>query len=163
MPDQKQKAESPPKESIPDQKQKEGSSSTDSKQDQKQTEASTGTESTHDNKQTEESTRTESTQQQTQTEESTRTVSAQGGSANVSKYALPYFRHGFYFGVATATLSGVLHAASLTVRKQYWESAREWTGRWDQAPVRTPVNNIEYFPPNFEGLVLGCIDADFCK
>ena len=30
-------------------------------------------------------------------------------------------------------------------------------------PLRTPVNNIEYFPPNFEGLVLGCIDADFCK
>ena len=29
--------------------------------------------------------------------------------------------------------------------------------------VRTPVNSIEYFPPNFEGLVLGCIDADFCK
>ena len=29
--------------------------------------------------------------------------------------------------------------------------------------LRTPVNNIEYFPPNFEGLVLGCIDADFCK
>ena len=29
--------------------------------------------------------------------------------------------------------------------------------------VRTPVNNIEYFPRNFEGLVLGCIDADFCK
>ena len=32
-----------------------------------------------------------------------------------------------------------------------------------QAYIRTPVNNIEYFPPNFEGLVLGCIDADFCK
>ena len=31
------------------------------------------------------------------------------------------------------------------------------------AALRTPVNNIEYFPPNFEGLVLGCIDADFCK
>ena len=31
------------------------------------------------------------------------------------------------------------------------------------ARLRTPVNNIEYFPPNFEGLVLGCIDADFCK
>ena len=31
------------------------------------------------------------------------------------------------------------------------------------APLRTPVNNIEYFPPNFEALVLGCIDADFCK
>ena len=29
--------------------------------------------------------------------------------------------------------------------------------------LRTPVNNIEYFAPNFEGLVLGCIDADFCK
>ena len=29
--------------------------------------------------------------------------------------------------------------------------------------VRTPVNNIEYLPPNFEGLVLGCIDVDFCK
>ena len=29
--------------------------------------------------------------------------------------------------------------------------------------LRTPVNNIEYFLPNFEGLVLGCIDADFCK
>ena len=25
------------------------------------------------------------------------------------------------------------------------------------------VNNIEYFPPNFDGLVLGGIDADFCK
>ena len=31
-----------------------------------------------------------------------------------------------------------------------------------EALLRTPVN-IEYFPPNFEGLVLGCIDADFCK
>ena len=29
--------------------------------------------------------------------------------------------------------------------------------------LRTPVNNTEYFPPNFEGLVLGCSDADFCK
>ena len=28
---------------------------------------------------------------------------------------------------------------------------------------RTRLNNIEYFPPHFEGLVLGCIDADFCK
>ena len=34
---------------------------------------------------------------------------------------------------------------------------------WAQLSVRTPVNTIEYFPPNFEGLVLGCIDADFCK
>jgi len=29
--------------------------------------------------------------------------------------------------------------------------------------IWTPVNNIEYFPPNFEGLILGCIDANFCK
>ena len=29
--------------------------------------------------------------------------------------------------------------------------------------LRTRMNNIEYFSPNFEGLVLGCIDADFCK
>ena len=28
-----------------------------------------------------------------------------------------------------------------------------------EVAVRTPVNNTEYFPPNFEGLVLGCIDA----
>ena len=34
---------------------------------------------------------------------------------------------------------------------------------FQQVVLRTPVNNIEYFPPNFEGLVLGCIDADFCK
>ena len=33
----------------------------------------------------------------------------------------------------------------------------------ERSSLRTPVNNIEYFPPNFEGLVLGCIDADFCK
>ena len=30
-----------------------------------------------------------------------------------------------------------------------------------RSTLRTPVNNIEYFPPNFEGLVLGCIDAYF--
>ena len=29
--------------------------------------------------------------------------------------------------------------------------------------VRTRMNNIEEYQPNFEGLVLGCIDADFCK
>ena len=42
------------------------------------------------------------------------------------------------------------------------------TPLWQPSPpkgshLRTPVNNIEYFSPNFEGLVLGCIDADFCK
>ena len=29
--------------------------------------------------------------------------------------------------------------------------------------VRRQMNNELNFPPNFEGLVLGCIDADFCK
>ena len=40
---------------------------------------------------------------------------------------------------------------------------RAWHAFFEEAQLRTPVNNIEYFPPNFEGLVLGCIDADFCK
>ena len=31
------------------------------------------------------------------------------------------------------------------------------------AAVRSEVNTELNFPPNFEGLVLGCIDADFCK
>ena len=29
--------------------------------------------------------------------------------------------------------------------------------------LRSEVNRELNFPPNFEGLVLGCIDADFCK
>ena len=29
--------------------------------------------------------------------------------------------------------------------------------------LRTRLNHELNFPPNFEGLVLGCIDADFCK
>ena len=33
-----------------------------------------------------------------------------------------------------------------------------------EAPVlRRRMKNELNFPPNFEGLVLGCIDADFCK
>ena len=31
------------------------------------------------------------------------------------------------------------------------------------AELRSEVNSELNFPPNFEGLVLGCIDADFCK
>ena len=33
----------------------------------------------------------------------------------------------------------------------------------EQEPPRRPMNNESNFPPNFEKLVLGCIDADFCK
>ena len=29
--------------------------------------------------------------------------------------------------------------------------------------LRSEVNSELNFPPNFDGLVLGCIDADFCK
>ena len=32
-----------------------------------------------------------------------------------------------------------------------------------EACVRSEVNSELNFCPNFEGLVLGCIDADFCK
>ena len=32
-----------------------------------------------------------------------------------------------------------------------------------EATVRSEVNSELKFSPNFEGLVLGCIDADFCK
>ena len=37
--------------------------------------------------------------------------------------------------------------------------------RWPLAvaQVRSEVNSELNFSPNFEGLVLGCIDADFCK
>ena len=31
------------------------------------------------------------------------------------------------------------------------------------SPVRSEVNSEMNFSPNFEGLVLGCIDADVCK
>ena len=32
-----------------------------------------------------------------------------------------------------------------------------------EVTVRSEVNSELNFCPNFEGLVLGCIDADFCK
>ena len=45
--------------------------------------------------------------------------------------------------------------------------AREADGllleRFDSLNLRSEVNSELNFPPNFEGLVLGCIDADFCK
>ena len=33
----------------------------------------------------------------------------------------------------------------------------------DEAAKVLRMNDELNFPPNFEGLVLGCIDADFCK
>ncbi len=35
--------------------------------------------------------------------------------------------------------------------------------RGSASRIRRQMNNELNFPPNFEGLVLGCIDADFCK
>ena len=32
-----------------------------------------------------------------------------------------------------------------------------------KSQLRSEVNSELNFSPNFEGLVLGCIDADFCK
>ena len=53
-----------------------------------------------------------------------------------------------------------LYKQEQLLRKKYHNTIQDMKGA---VRVRTPVNNIEYFPPNFEGLVLGCIDADFCK
>ena len=39
-----------------------------------------------------------------------------------------------------------------------WETQPAGTGL-----VRNEVNSELNFCPNFEGLILGCIDADFCK
>ena len=33
----------------------------------------------------------------------------------------------------------------------------------ERCKVGRRMNNELNFPPNFEGLVLGCIDADFCE
>ena len=58
----------------------------------------------------------------------------------------------FWSGLEDKTLDG----AAAAIRNLQDSSFKDLV-------LRTPVNNIEYFPPNFEGLVLGCIDADFCK
>ena len=41
----------------------------------------------------------------------------------------------------------------------------EYSGRRElaQQSLRSEVNTELNFHPNFQGLVLGCIDADFCK
>ena len=45
----------------------------------------------------------------------------------------------------------------------FWEKEKLACRGKETSRLRTRLSNIEYFPPNFEGLVLGCIDADFCK
>ena len=55
-----------------------------------------------------------------------------------------------------ARLSGLQE--ELTVARQVMENLRA-----KEAWLRRQMKNELKFPPNFEGLVLGCIDADFCK
>ena len=43
------------------------------------------------------------------------------------------------------------------------ETQREEVANPGAPHLRSEVNSELNFPPNFEGLVLGCIDADFCK
>ena len=62
----------------------------------------------------------------------------------------------------TATIA-TLEADIDTLAKEIKELEAQVVEMKVQVKLRTPVNSIEYFPPNFEGLVLGCIDADFCK
>ena len=70
---------------------------------------------------------------------------------------------------------GVGFRAGVSVRALDWEDDKavasilaEWPEGFDQllaaeVLLRSEVNSELNFPPNFEGLVLGCIDADFCK
>ena len=52
------------------------------------------------------------------------------------------------------TFPALAHAVALSLPRPY-PPFEEW--------LRSEVNSELNFPPNFEGLVLGCIDADFCK
>ena len=47
--------------------------------------------------------------------------------------------------------------------QQCWETLRRLEGQGAGSYIRSEVNTELNFPPNFEGLVLRCIDADFCK
>ena len=57
------------------------------------------------------------------------------------------------------TLEGSFSAVSMPnfASKYAFEAA------FESFQLRRQMKNELNFPPNFEGLVLGCIDADFCK
>ena len=59
---------------------------------------------------------------------------------------------------ANEAMKGKVHKAEL--RTKNLEDKGLDAFEPSQVGVRTPVNNIEYFHPNFKGLVLGCIDID---
>ena len=54
------------------------------------------------------------------------------------------------------------HRTMPTKLKSLWPSRTSWRRSRASGP-RSEVNSELNFSPNFEGLVLGCIDADFCK
>ena len=88
-----------------------------------------------------------------------RTFQIRSADPRVEGVFLPIAPHGG--SPAFLNAKGVLEGGQLYLY-------RAPTGHWVMgtpigATLRTPVHNIEYFPPNFEKLVLGCIDADFSK
>ena len=63
------------------------------------------------------------------------------------------------YGFSMWSLHIVIAALSFTFIQDRWHDVRVDI----EALVRSEVNSELNFHPNFEGLVLGCIDADFCK
>ena len=66
-------------------------------------------------------------------------------------------------GLVLGCIDADFAEAVMELRGDRGERVAALEARLKVKSVRTRLNNIEYFHPNFEGLVLGCIDADFCK
>ena len=81
---------------------------------------------------------------------SEREVLTQGGPSSAPR------TRGVFSAIATSTSTRA--SASTSARRR--SRTRSWTRA---ARLRRRMNNELNFPPNFERLVLGCIDADFCK
>ena len=64
------------------------------------------------------------------------------------------------FRVFVATTQRTARAAVAAADRA---DSSEYAASAAQDRLRSEVNSELNFPPNFEGLVLGCIDADFCK
>ena len=63
------------------------------------------------------------------------------------------------------SLLGVWCFRHVWEKRDWWAAARACAalGAGLASILRSEVNSELNFSPNFEGLVLGCIDADFCK
>ena len=53
--------------------------------------------------------------------------------------------------------------ADIASSKEAFDTVAERVVMEMNQALRRRMNNELNFPPSFEGLVLGCIDADFCK